>query len=170
MSLLVIQKILGLLVKTRTTNDKYSLLDRDKLTQPIQSQIFKKEKKISIFFWTFEICIKNWTIWRKIWPSKVTKSNHLKKKMTLKVFISPKLRTAKDVLRSTAKRPPFTRPFEKWHGKRSQTPLKSALQHLHQIYWSLWIKLSWKESLLVIQKIFGLLVIKSPRFTRHFNK
>ena len=72
--------------------------------------------------------------------------------MTHRVFIFPKLRTAKDVLRSTAKRPPFTRPFEKWHGKRSQTPLKSAWQHLHQIYWSLWIKLSWKESLLVIQK------------------
>ena len=78
--------------------------------------------------------------------------------MTHKVFIFPKLRTAKGVLRSTAKRPPFTRPFEKWHGKWSQTPLKSAWQHLHQIYWSLWIKLSWKESLLVIQKIFGLLV------------
>ena len=56
MSLLVIQKVLGLLVNTLTTNDKYFLLNRDKLMQPIQMQRSKKEKKLSTFFFCiFEI-------------------------------------------------------------------------------------------------------------------
>ena len=54
MSLLVIQKVLGLLVNTMTTNDKYFLLN--KLMQPIQMQRSKKEKKLSTFFFCiFEI-------------------------------------------------------------------------------------------------------------------
>ena len=50
-SLLVICKILGL--NTSTADKKYSLLDRDNLTQPIQKQLSKKEKNL---FWTFS-CI-----------------------------------------------------------------------------------------------------------------
>ena len=72
MSLLVIQKILGLLVNTWTTSDNYSLLDRDELTQPIQSQIFKKEKKILDSFLNF------WNLHQKL--------NILKKNMTLKGY------------------------------------------------------------------------------------
>ena len=62
MFLLVIQKILGLLVNTWTTNDKYSLLDRDKLTQPIQMQISKKTKKIFLFlcFWDLDQNLNFW--------------------------------------------------------------------------------------------------------------
>ena len=56
MSLLVIYKILGLLVGTLTTNDNYFLLNRDKLMQPINMQRYKKEKKLSTFFFCiFEI-------------------------------------------------------------------------------------------------------------------
>ena len=53
MSLLVIQKISGVLVNTWTANDKYSLLNRDKWTEPIQMQISKKEKKNFRFFSEF---------------------------------------------------------------------------------------------------------------------
>ena len=40
--LIVICKILGLFVNTMTVGDKYSLLNRDNLTQPIQMQLSRK--------------------------------------------------------------------------------------------------------------------------------
>ena len=40
----MICKLAGLFVNILTTNDKYSLLNRDDLTQPIQAQISKKQK------------------------------------------------------------------------------------------------------------------------------
>ena len=50
----------------------------------------------------------------------------------------------------------FRRPFRKEHGKRSQTLLKSAQQHLYDIYWLLSRKFIWKKSPLGIFKILGL--------------
>ena len=47
--LLVICKILGLLVNIWTADDKYSLPNRDKLTQPIQTQLSKKQTTFSQF-------------------------------------------------------------------------------------------------------------------------
>ena len=52
----------------------------------------------------------------------------------------------------------FRRPFDKQHGKRCETLLKSVRQHFYQIYWSPWRNLSWENSLLVICKILGLFV------------
>ena len=140
--LLVIQKVLELLVNTLTTKDMYSLLYRDKLPQPIQMQISKK--KYTFYFRIFEIYIKI--------------RMFLKKRMTLRAYISPKLRTAKNVVRSRSKGPCLRRPFEKKDGKRSQRLFKSTRQHLHRNYWLIWVKLSWTKSLLVIQKVLGLLV------------
>ena len=74
--------------------------------------------------------------------------------MTLKHYIFRKLLTIKDVLREMSKRHSFTRQ----HGKQSQTLLKSAQQHLRHICRSLSVKLIWKKSLLVVQKILELLV------------
>ena len=50
----------------------------------------------------------------------------------------------------------FRGPFDKWHGKRARTLLKSEPQHLYHIYWSLWRPLRLKKSLWVICKILGL--------------
>ena len=50
MSLLVIQKILRLFHNTLTIDDKHFLLNRDNLRQPIQMQLYQKQKKISEFF------------------------------------------------------------------------------------------------------------------------
>ena len=47
----------------------------------------------------------------------------------------------------------FTGPFDRQHGKWDETLLQSEREHLYQIYWSLWRKLRWKKSLLVIYKI-----------------
>ena len=52
-SLLVLCKILRLFVNTLTADDKYSLLNRDNLTQPIQILLSQKEKTFSQFLATF---------------------------------------------------------------------------------------------------------------------
>ena len=45
MSLLVTHKSLSLFVNTLTADDKYSLLNKDNLAQPIHMQLSKKKKK-----------------------------------------------------------------------------------------------------------------------------
>ena len=47
---LVIHKIVRLFVNTLTVNDKHYLLNRDNLTQPIQMQLYQKQKTFSEFF------------------------------------------------------------------------------------------------------------------------
>ena len=78
--------------------------------------------------------------------------------MTLITYLVPKLLTVKDVVRKMSKNSRFRRLFNKQHGKPSQILLKYARQQLYQLYWSLWSKFSWKNSLLVIWKILGLFV------------
>ena len=46
----MIGKILGMLVNTDTADDKYSLLNRDNLMQPIHMQLSQKQKIFSKFF------------------------------------------------------------------------------------------------------------------------
>ena len=58
-SVLVRGKALELFVNTLTADDKYSLLNRDNLAQPIRTQLSQKQKAFSQFFLCiFEICIK----------------------------------------------------------------------------------------------------------------
>ena len=49
----MIQKIQGLFVNILTLDDKHYLLNRDNLTQPIQMQLSKKQKKISEISFAF---------------------------------------------------------------------------------------------------------------------
>ena len=51
--MLVLCKILRLLVSTLTGDEKYSLLYRDNLTQPIQIPLTEKQKYFSHFFSAF---------------------------------------------------------------------------------------------------------------------
>ena len=51
--MLVLCKILRLLVNTLTDDDKYSLLYRDNLTQPIQILLSQKQSTFSLFFSAF---------------------------------------------------------------------------------------------------------------------
>ena len=51
--MLVLRKILGLFVNLLTEDDKYSLLYRGNLTQPIQILLSLKEKTFSRFFSAF---------------------------------------------------------------------------------------------------------------------
>ena len=69
-----------------------------------------------------------------------------------------KLRIQKDLVRSMPKKSRFKGSFRKQHGKRAQTLLKFAWQHIYHIYWSLCRILSDKKSLLVICKISRLFI------------
>ena len=51
--MLVLFKFLRLLVKTLTDDEKYSLLYRENLSQPIQILLSQKRKKFSRFFSAF---------------------------------------------------------------------------------------------------------------------
>ena len=74
-----------LFINTFTADDKYSLLNRDKLTQTIQIILSQKQKLFSLFF------------------SAILKSRlyfqHFEKKMTLIAYVFPKLRTPKSGVR-----------------------------------------------------------------------
>ena len=52
-SLLLTCQILGLLVNTLATDEKYPVLNRDNLTIPIQMQLSQKQKTFSEFFAAF---------------------------------------------------------------------------------------------------------------------
>ena len=48
-------QILRLFIETLTVNDKYSLLNKDNLTQPIQMPLSQKQKNVSkIFLYIFK--------------------------------------------------------------------------------------------------------------------
>ena len=59
MSILVLCKILRLFVNTLTADDKYSLVNRDNLMQPIQILLSQKQKTFSEFFCAFLKCTLN---------------------------------------------------------------------------------------------------------------
>ena len=107
-----------------TADDKYSLLNRDNLTQPIPTQLSQKQKACFQFFLAF---------------SKSTINiEHLQKKMTFIADLFPILRTPKNVVRSMSKKSRFKEPFDRQHGKRVQTLLWSDPQHRYHIEWSFW--------------------------------
>ena len=57
-----------------------------------------------------------------------------------------------------SKKSRIRRSFNKGHGKRPQTLLKSESQLLYHNSWWLWRQLTWKKSALVMCKILGLFV------------
>ena len=68
--LLVICKILRLFPNTLSANGKYSLPNRDNLTQPIHMQLSRKRKTFFQFFpCIFKIYFKFWTFSKKRWLS-----------------------------------------------------------------------------------------------------
>ena len=64
-SLLVICKISRLFPNTLSADGKYSLLNRDNLTQPIQMQVSRKQKTFSQFFAAFLKSILNFEHFQK---------------------------------------------------------------------------------------------------------
>ena len=119
-SVLVKSRILGLFANTLTADDKYSLLNRDNVNAVNSDSSIKVTK---IFFSMLFLCFWNLYLILNIW----------KKKNTLIADVFGKLETAKDVLKEISKKSCSRRPFNKRHGKRSQTLLKSKKQHLYHL-------------------------------------
>ena len=63
--MLVLCKFLRLLVKTLTDDEKYSLLYRENLTQPIEILLSQKLKAFSQFFSAFLKCTLNFARFQK---------------------------------------------------------------------------------------------------------
>ena len=84
-SLLVICKISKMFPNTLSADCKYSVLDRDNLTQRTQMLLSRKQKTFSRFFSSFFKSALN--------------LEHFKKKMTLIADVFPKLRTPKNMVR-----------------------------------------------------------------------
>ena len=55
----MIHKIVRLFVNTLTVNDKHYMLNRNNLTQPIQTELSQKQKKCCEFFFAFLKSISN---------------------------------------------------------------------------------------------------------------
>ena len=96
-------------VNTLTADDKYSLLNRHNLRQPIRTPLSQKQKTFSQFFLAFSKSTLNF--------------EHVQKKMTLIADLFRILRTPKNVVRYMAKKSRFKVPFDRQHGKRVQTLL-----------------------------------------------
>ena len=102
-----------------TADEKHSLLNRGDSTQAIRTELSKKQKVFSEFFLAF---------------SKSTLSfEHFQKKMTVIADFIPKIRNPENVVRYMSKKSPFKGPFDRQHGKRVQTLLRSRQQHCHHI-------------------------------------
>ena len=71
--------------------------------------------------------------------------------VTTNVF--PKFKTSKYVVRQISKKCRFRTTFDSQHDKEPQRPVKSAWHHFYHTSPSLWAKLIWKMSLLVICEI-----------------
>ena len=83
--MLVLCKMLRHIVNTLTDDDKYFLLYRDNLNQPIQILLSQKQKNFSEFFSAFLKSILNF--------------EDFQKKMTLIADVFPKLPSPKKVIR-----------------------------------------------------------------------
>ena len=83
--MLVLCKILRLFVNTLTNDDKYCLLYRDNLTQPIQIVLSQKQKTFSEFFSGLLKCTLNFELFQK--------------KLSLIAYIFLKLSSPKKVIR-----------------------------------------------------------------------
>ena len=98
------RKALYVFVNTLTADEQYSLLK-----QPIPARLSEKQKAFFKFFLTF---------------------SKFRKKMTFIADLLPKLRTPKNVVRYLSKKSRFKGPFDRQHGKRVQTLLRSEQQQL----------------------------------------
>ena len=85
MSFLVISKILTVFVNTLTADDKYSLCNSEKIQQPTEMQLTKKQKTFSQFFGSFLKSTSNF--------------EHFGQKKTVMTCLFWKSRNAKDGVR-----------------------------------------------------------------------
>ena len=104
-------KILRLLFNTLTVNDKYYLLNRDNLRQPIQMLLSEQQNTFSQFSFVSLKSILNF--------------KHLPKKVTLISDVFLEITVPKIMVKQMSKKPCFRGLLERQQGKRVNTLLQS---------------------------------------------
>ena len=141
-SLLLKCQILGLLVNTLATDEKYPVLNRDNLTIPIQMILSEKRKSRSQYFHAFL---------KSRWNS-----GHFETKFDPHRFCISNNTDSENVVREISKKSRFRGPFEKQYCNRAQALLKSTSQHLCHIQRSLPRKLNGKKVSLIDMQNLGI--------------
>ena len=93
-------------VNILTTDDNYSLLNRNNLRQPIQMQLSQKHATFSQFISAF-------------FKSRLNEE-HFQRKEDFMADVFPKLQTPKSVVKKTSKKSPFRGSFEKQYAKATK--------------------------------------------------
>ena len=141
-SLLFTWKILGRLVNTLATDEKYPVLNRENWTILIQMELSQKQMTFSQFFAAF-------------FKSKLN-FEYFDKKYDPHSFCISEITDCENVVREMSKKSRFRVCFDKQYGKRAHAMLKSESQYLYHIHFSLARKLFSKKSLLLTCQILGL--------------
>ena len=124
-----------------TPNEKDPVEDCVNLSSPIQMQLSLEPTICSDFLFHF----------RNLHQI----LNILKIKMIVIATLFRKLQTVKDLVRPLFKKHHFRNSFDNQHVKGSQSLVKSAWEHFHHIFSSLWNTLIFKKFPLVISYILG---------------
>ena len=136
---LVRSEILGLFVKY-----KYSRRNMQNFLQNFQTQLSQKRKLFLDFLLRF------WNVDQV--------HNILKKKMSFLSEVFPKLSIPQEVVTLMYKMPYFRTRFCRQRVSGFETLLSSARHHYYRMFPWIWDILSWKNSVVVRSKIFGLFV------------
>ena len=112
----------------------------------------------SLIKWSY---LKNWKIFLNflfhLWNLHQI-LNIFKKKMIVIANVFPKLQTAKYLVKPLSGKLRFRTSFESQRVNRYQTVVKSAWEHSYHIFWSLWMEMTWKISLLGKLETLGVFV------------
>ena len=119
-SLLLACQIMGLLLNTFPTDEKYPTLNRDNLTVPIMMQLSQKEKSFSRFFSPF-------LKFRLIFEC-------FERKDDTHSFCISEIADSENVVRKLSEKSRLRQPFDKHHGELPQALLESELEHLYHIH------------------------------------
>ena len=129
MPLLAMCEILGVFANTLTADGTYFLCNSQNLPQLTETKVSKKQKSFLDFLLLF-------------WNLHSILILFLKKRYILIVYVLPKLRTGKDVVRQMSKKPLSEYPSTAYMLKGPKTLVKTAWQHFYHLFSSLWEKLT----------------------------
>ena len=116
MSLLLTSQILRRVVNTLAADEKYPFLKRDNLTIPIHMQLSHQQKIFSEFSPAFLKSSLNFISFET--------KDHPRR------FSISEITNSKNVVKQMSKKFRFRGSFDKQHGKRAESMLKSPSQHL----------------------------------------
>ena len=135
----VLGEIWGVFSNTLAADDKCPVQYCKKSQLPIQMQVSEKRKNCLNFFFHF------WNLLQIL--------NILKKKMMVIANVFPKLQTVKNFVTPLCKKRRFGTRLDSPRVKVSRILAKCPGECFYHVFWSIWGKLIWKISPLVLGEI-----------------